>query len=182
MGLNVAIINAGSVFGGLFAGQLCDHFGRKWGIAVSAFFTIIAVAVQASATHGMTPTLIRNNLPDTDSLKEAAFCIGRFFLGISITVNGCAAPVWVMEMSHPKNRGFMGGMYMAIWYLAAVVVSGISLGTYYYDSTWAWRGLSIVSTFLLFFPPEMLTFIRDKSYLHFSVSHYYHSCQKVHGG
>jgi MFS family permease len=48
-----------------------------------------------------------------------------------------------MEMSHPKNRGMMGGMYMAIWYLAAIIVSGISFGTYTANSTWAWRGLSV---------------------------------------
>ena len=127
LGLNVAIINAGSVLGGLFAGQLCDKWGRKMGIAVSAAITIVAVAIQASATH------------------EAAFLVGRILLGMSITVNGTAAPVWVMEMAHPNKKGFFGGAYMAIWYFAAVIVSCISLGTYQFDSTWAWRGLAIVS-------------------------------------
>jgi MFS family permease len=120
------MINAGSIAGGLFAGQLCDRWGRKMGIATSAVITLIAVAIQASAT------------------KEAAFLVGRFLLGVSITVNGTAAPVWVMEMAHPKYRGFLGGMYMAIWYFAAIIVSCISLGTYQYQSTWAWRGLAVV--------------------------------------
>ncbi|RFU29524.1 hypothetical protein B7463_g6815, partial [Scytalidium lignicola] len=127
LGLNVAMINAGSVVGGLFAGQMCDRWGRKMGIAASAVITLVAVAIQASAT------------------KEAAFLVGRILLGISVTVNGTAAPVWVMEMAHPKNRGFLGGMYMAIWYFAAIIVSCISLATYRYQSTWAWRGLAIVS-------------------------------------
>ncbi|KAJ9144701.1 Major facilitator superfamily domain, general substrate transporter [Pleurostoma richardsiae] len=143
LGLNVAMINAGSVIGGLFAGQLCDKWGRKMGIAASAVITLIAVAIQASATH------------------EAAFLVGRILLGISITVNGTAAPVWVMEMAHPKWRGFLGGMYMAIWYFAAIIVSCIALGTYRFDSTWAWRGLavgqivpSIMSLILLPWAPE----------------------------
>jgi MFS family permease len=113
------------VVGGLFAGQLCDRWGRKRGIATSAFITIVAVAIQASA------------------IKEAAFIVGRFLLGVSITINGTAAPAWVMEMAHPKNRGFLGGMYMAIWYFAAIIVSCISYGTYQYQSTWAWRGLAV---------------------------------------
>lgn len=142
-GLNVAIINAGSVLGGLFAGQLCDRYGRRSGVAVSAVITVVAVAIQASAVH------------------EAAFCVGRFLLGVAITVNGTAAPVWVMEMAHPRYRGVLGGMYMANWYLAATIVSGISLGTYTFNSTWAWRGLSVgqlvpslLSLMLLPFTPE----------------------------
>ena len=137
LGLNVAMINAGSVIGGLFAGQLCDRWGRKMGIAASAVITLVAVAIQASATH------------------EAAFLVGRVLLGISITVNGTAAPVWVMEMSHPRWRGFLGGMYMAIWYFAAIIVSCISLGTYQFNSTWAWRGLAVVH--LLAYLPTMIS-------------------------
>jgi MFS family permease len=125
-GLNVALINAGSVLGGLFTGQICDNWGRKMGIAVSAAITIIAVIIQGSAT------------------KEAAFGVGRVLLGMAVTVNGAAAPTWVMEMAHPKQRGFLGGMYMAIWYFAATIVSAISIGTYTMRSTWAWRILSIL--------------------------------------
>lgn len=98
MGLNVALINAGSVFGGLFAGQVCDRWGRKAGIALSAAITVVAVIIQAAAVH------------------EAMFCIGRFLLGAAITVNGAAAPTWVMEMAHPRYRGILGGIYVSnLW-------------------------------------------------------------------
>lgn len=119
------MINAGSVFGGLFAGQVSDIWGRKQGIALSAYITVVAVIIQAAAVH------------------EAMFCVGRFLLGAAITVNGAAAPTWVMEMAHPKMRGILGGLYMAIWYFIATIVSGISIGTYFYDTTWTWRGLAI---------------------------------------
>lgn len=119
------MINAGSVVGGTFAGQVADRWGRKQGIALAAYITIVAVVIQAAAVH------------------EAMFCIGRFLLGVAITVNGASAPTWVMEMSHPKIRGLMGGMYMAIWYFVATIVSGISIATYGYNTTWTWRGLVI---------------------------------------
>ncbi|KAK5128525.1 hypothetical protein LTR85_003195 [Meristemomyces frigidus] len=125
-GLNVALINVGSVLGGLFAGQICDKWGRKMGIAASAAITIVAVAIQASAT------------------KEAAFCVGRVLLGMAVTVNGVAAPTWVMEMAHPKRRGVLGGTYMATWYLAATIVTAIAMGTYHMTSTWAWRILAVL--------------------------------------
>jgi MFS family permease len=70
-----AIINAGSLAGGLFAGSLCDQYGLRSGIFASAIITLVAVAIQASAVH------------------ETAFCVGRFLLGASITANGTAAPV-----------------------------------------------------------------------------------------
>lgn len=95
------------------------------------------------------------------AVHEAMFCIGRFFLGIAVTVNGAAAPTWVMEMAHPKMRGLLGGLYMAIWYFMATIVSGISIGTYFYDTTWTWRGLaigqvvpSLLALSLLPFTPE----------------------------
>ncbi|KAL6408724.1 putative hexose transporter protein [Ilyonectria robusta] len=125
IGLNVAIINAGSIIGGLFAGQFSDAKGRKWGIALSAMFTALGVAIQASAVH------------------QAMFCVGRFLLGVAITVNATAAPIWVMEMAHPKHKGWMGGLYMASWYLAATVASGLSLRTSEIPNTWAWRTLSL---------------------------------------
>ncbi|EFX04592.1 lactose permease [Grosmannia clavigera kw1407] len=88
LGLNVAIINAGSVIGGLSADQVCDRWGRKAGI------------IQAAAVH------------------EAMFCIGRFFLGAAVTLNGVSAPTWVMDIAHPKTRGLLGDLYMAICLLA----------------------------------------------------------------
>lgn len=33
------------------------------------------------------------------------FCVGRFLLGMAITINATAAPVWVMEMAPPKHKG-----------------------------------------------------------------------------
>ncbi|RSL93126.1 hypothetical protein CEP52_013444 [Fusarium oligoseptatum] len=125
IGLNVAIINVGSIVGGLFAGQFTDAKGRKWGIGLSALFTAFGVAMQASAVH------------------QIMFCVGRFLLGVSITVNATAAPVWVMEMAHPKHKGWMGGLYMASWYLAATVASGLSIKTQHIPNTWAWRTLSL---------------------------------------
>lgn len=77
------------------------------------------------------------------AVHEAMFCVGRFLLGAAITINGAAAPTWVMEMAHPKIRGILGGVYMAVWYFIATIVSGISIGTYFYNTTWTWRGLAI---------------------------------------
>jgi MFS family permease len=69
------------------------------------------------------------------AVQEAMFCVGRFLLGAAITINGAAAPTWVMEMAHPRIRGILGGIYMAVWYFIATIVSDISIGTYFYNTT-----------------------------------------------
>lgn len=50
----------------------------------------------------------------------------------------------LMTVLIPLLLGWMGGLYMASWYLAATVASGLSIRTQYIPNTWAWRTLSLV--------------------------------------
>lgn len=110
----------------LFPGQICDRWGRKMGfIAASALNIMVAVTIQMPPTH------------------EAAPSVGHVFLGVAITVDAAAAPTWLTEMAHSKEGGLLGGMYMAIWYLAATIASGKSIGIYTISSIWAKRTFSI---------------------------------------
>jgi MFS family permease len=122
-----AAINIGSVIGGFFSSQLIDlkYVGRKGGILISSLITFLGVALQTAARN------------------RAMFIMGRIIIGIAVTVNAVAAPTYVAELAHPKDRGFLTGIYMASWYFAAIIVTGISLGTYNLDSTWSWRAISL---------------------------------------
>lgn len=42
-------------------------------------------------------------------------------------------------------QAWMGGLYMASWYLAATAIWGLILSTSEIPNTWAWRVLSLVS-------------------------------------
>lgn len=144
-GLFSAAINIGSVIGGFFASQLIElkGVGRRGGIFISCLITYLGVGLQTGAKN------------------RAMFIIARIFIGIAVTINAVSAPTYVAEMVKAKDRGFFAGIYMASWYFAAIITTGISLGTYTLNSTWAWRGISvwqlcpsILSILVLPFIPE----------------------------
>ncbi|EGV61632.1 hypothetical protein PSN45_000312 [Yamadazyma tenuis] len=126
-GLFSAAINIGSVVGGFFASQLIDlkSVGRKGGILISCLITFVGVALQTAAQN------------------RAMFVIARIIIGIAVTVNAVAAPTYVAELAKPQNRGLVSGIYMSSWYFAAIITTGIALGTYTRSDSWAWRGISL---------------------------------------
>lgn len=74
LSLNVAIVNLGSVVAMPIGGTIPDRYGRKWGMAITALMAILGATIQGAAVH------------------EAMFVIGRFIVGISITLGSVAAP------------------------------------------------------------------------------------------
>ncbi|KAH3661485.1 hypothetical protein OGAPHI_006332 [Ogataea philodendri] len=149
-GLFSASINIGSVFGGFFAAQIIDipKVGRKGGILISAILTFLGVGLQTGARN------------------RAMFCVARIIIGVAVTINAVSAPTYVAEMVKAEQRGFFAGVYMASWYLAAIITTGISLGTYQNASSWAWRGISlwqiapsVLCLPVLFFIPETPRFL-----------------------
>lgn len=52
IGLNVAILNVGSIVGGPFGGIILDRLGRKRGLLVASLVEVIGAAIAGSATTG----------------------------------------------------------------------------------------------------------------------------------
>ncbi|QPG74619.1 hypothetical protein FOA43_001951 [Brettanomyces nanus] len=144
-GLFSAAINIGSVVGGFFASQLIEInvVGRKGGILISCLLTYLGVGLQTGAQN------------------RAMFIIARIIIGIAVTINAVSAPTYVAEMVKAKYRGFFAGVYMASWYFAAIITTGISLGTYTLQSTWAWRGISLWQLCPSLFAVVILPFIPE---------------------
>lgn len=53
VGLNVAIVNAGSIVSGPFAGSILDRWGRKKGMVIGSSIAAVGAVVQASAPNGV---------------------------------------------------------------------------------------------------------------------------------
>ncbi|KAK1690562.1 hypothetical protein BDP55DRAFT_651113 [Colletotrichum godetiae] len=143
IGLNVAIISAGSIFGAPIVGPVVDRWGRKIGLAVGSICIILGVVLQASASG--VPQLI----------------VGRFIIGFASLVNGSIAPMWVMEVAAPKYSSILSSTVLTSVPFTSFLVSCIVLGIYDKQSNWAWRGLmlgeavpSIISLCLLPFVDE----------------------------
>jgi hypothetical protein len=97
----------GNIIGALFAGQVADTFGRRYGMALGAILCIIGAILQGSAqgVHTLIP--------------------GRIILGMGALCGGTAAPSYVVEWSHPAYRGVMGGMYQTLFFSGTILVSDV---------------------------------------------------------
>lgn len=72
--------------GSLFAGPLCDRYGRRAGMFVGNIIILVATAVIASAEH------------------RPQFIAGRFVLGMGISVAIIGAPTFAVEIAPPQWR------------------------------------------------------------------------------
>ncbi|KAI8317051.1 High-affinity glucose transporter [Colletotrichum sp. SAR11_240] len=119
IGLNVAIISAGSVLGAPVVGPAVDRWGRKMGLAAGSICIIVGVILQASASA--VPQLI----------------VGRFIIGFASLVNGSIAPMWVMELASPKHRTICSSTVLVSVPFTSFLVACIVLGIFDKDSNWA---------------------------------------------
>lgn len=95
----------GNIIGALFAAQVADTFGRRYGMALGAILCICGAILQGAATN-------------VDTLIP-----GRIILGMGALVGGTAAPSYVVEFSHPAYRGIMGGLYQTLFFSGTIMVS-----------------------------------------------------------
>ncbi|KAJ0359501.1 hypothetical protein COL154_008286 [Colletotrichum chrysophilum] len=130
IGLNVAIISAGSVLGAPVVGPAVDRWGRKMGLAAGSICIIVGVILQASASA--VPQLI----------------VGRFIIGFASLVNGSIAPMWVMELASPKHRTICSSTVLVSVPFTSFLVACIVLGIFDKDSNWVWRGIMLATEIL----------------------------------
>ena len=83
----------GTVVGSLFGGIPCDKFGRK----KTLFW--IGILYAASALGSALAT------------DPYMFSFFRFIGGLGVGASSVAAPIYISEISSPKNRGKLGGLY-----------------------------------------------------------------------
>ena len=83
----------GTVVGSLLGGIPCDKFGRK----KTLFWIGILYAVSALGSALATDPYM--------------FSFFRFIGGLGVGASSVAAPIYISEISSPKNRGKLGGLY-----------------------------------------------------------------------
>lgn len=88
-----------------------------WGAVVS----IIGVIIQTCAQN------------------VAMFICGRIIIGLASGISGVAAPTYMAETAPVQWRAVMLGIYFDFWFVGGLVSAGVTYGTQYIPSTWAWR-------------------------------------------
>jgi len=81
------LIGSGAMVGAPFAAVLSDRYGRRKGMFAGGIVIIIGMVI-ASSAHGV-PQLV----------------VGRFVLGLGISIMTVAAPAYSIEIAPPHWRG-----------------------------------------------------------------------------
>ncbi|KAH6669473.1 major facilitator superfamily transporter sugar [Halenospora varia] len=107
LGLVNTTYSIGAIVSGWFlAGPTADYFGRRWGMGIGCFITVIATLVQTfSPRHGL-----------------GVFIFGRVLIGIGQGMALTAGPVFIGELTPPEIRGKV----MSFWQLFYSVGSFIA--------------------------------------------------------
>jgi MFS family permease len=124
-GLNTASVFIGGFLATLPSGWICDRLGRRPAIFWGSVICLIGVILQTAAQNiGM-------------------FVVARIILGFGGVESGVAAGVYLSESFAARYRAWGVGLLNDFYYVGALIAAGITLGTGYWDSTWAWRAPSL---------------------------------------
>ncbi|KAH8553332.1 MFS sugar transporter-like protein [Umbelopsis sp. PMI_123] len=143
LGLLNAIQQVGGIVALPFAFQATDRLGRRLAIMIGSLIVLLGVGLQGGST------------------QVGMFIGARFLIGFGTAISGNAAPTLIVELSHPKQRGTMTGIYNSSWYLGSIIAAWTTFGTFYITNEWSWRipsilqGLfSLIQVIFIFTLPE----------------------------
>ncbi|KAF8133845.1 general substrate transporter [Boletus edulis] len=142
LGLMAAMHSLGSLAALPFVPFVVDEMGRRYSIFLGAMISIAGGILQGSA------------------MNFVMFVVARFILGFASAFCVVAASSLMGELSHPKERAIMGGLFSASRDIGAVAVAAVTLGTFAMTSNWGWRIPSLLQvapgllqvTFIRFLP------------------------------
>ncbi|KAF8556791.1 MFS general substrate transporter [Imleria badia] len=130
LGLIVATYSLGCFAAVPFSPTVVDKIGRRYPILLGGVLSIVGGILQGSA------------------LNLVMFIVARFLLGFANVFCIVAASSLIGELSHPKERAVVSGLFNTAYSLGAVVAAGVTLGTFSMSSNWGWR----IPSFLQIFP------------------------------
>jgi MFS family permease len=103
---------AGAAFGSIGQGWLSEAYGRKMALFVASAVTLVGGVLVAGAAN--IPVLV----------------VFRFVQGVGLGILMACVPLYIVEVSPPHHRGFLGGctaVSFAIGYVGCVFIPHSSL-------------------------------------------------------
>ncbi|KAJ7280292.1 hexose transporter [Mycena rebaudengoi] len=143
LGLISSMHSLGSILSVPFVPFVVDKTGRRLSVQLGSILMIVGAIIQGSA----------HNLP--------MFMVSRVIIGFGITFSIVSAATLIGELSHPKERPFLGSLFNAFFFTGSTLAAGITLGTFRMVTDWAWR----IPSYLQLLPPLVqlvfITFIPE---------------------
>ncbi|KAJ7643950.1 MFS sugar transporter-like protein [Roridomyces roridus] len=141
--LNTASVWIGGFLAGISYGKVTDVIGRRPSLFWAAVITLIAVILQ------------------TASQNVAMFVVARILIGYGTSASALTGPAYLAETLPTKWRGWGLGIFNDFYYVGGLIAAGVTYGTSFMPSTWAWRipsavqgVFSIMCIIILPFIPE----------------------------
>jgi sugar porter (SP) family MFS transporter len=136
----VAMVPVGALFSSVLSGEICDLFGRKKTLFLTAITFTLGSLISAIA-------------PSVGLLM-----IGRFIIGIAIGVGSSTSPVYTSELADERQRGWLTNLFVVFIQLGVFLSFVMS---YLFSYAGDWRimiGLGMIPAVILciavFFIPE----------------------------
>ncbi|KAF7336639.1 Hexose transporterarabidopsis thliana mutm-like protein-1 [Mycena venus] len=157
-GTTLGVINSAQSIGGLvglpFTPYASDLLGRRAALFIGSVIMLAGVALQISA---WTVTVL---------------ITARILIGFGLTFCLNAAPLLLIELAYPTQRGKITSLYNSNWYLGSIISAWICFGASYTTvsgDNWSWRAptlvqaaIPVLQVTLIWFVPESPRFLVSK--------------------
>ncbi|KAJ7139463.1 general substrate transporter [Mycena epipterygia] len=154
----LGVINSAQSIGGLaglpFTPYASDLLGRRAALFLGSLIMLAGVALQISAW------------------SVTVLICARVLIGFGLTFCLNAAPLLLIELAYPTQRGKITSLYNSNWYLGSIVSAWICFGSSYSTvsgDNWSWRAPTLVQAAipllqvcLVWFIPESPRFLVSK--------------------
>ncbi|PQE15250.1 sugar transporter protein [Rutstroemia sp. NJR-2017a WRK4] len=147
LGLVNSSYNIGGIVSGFFfGGPIADRLGRRWGMGIGCFLTVIATFVQCFA-----PNL-------------RAFIGGRVIIGLGQGIALTAGPVYIGELAPPEIRGKIMGFWQLFYSVGSFIAYWIAFATGKHTASlgeWDWKLIVIFQMLVPIIIMVLLPFIPE---------------------
>jgi MFS family permease len=105
----------------------------------------------------------------SDCLIAGMFLASRLVLGTGIPFAVSGASQLLAELTYPRERAIITGLFNVSWFAGAILAAGVTLGTYSIPNDWGWRipsilqcAPSILQLIFVWFVPESPRWLLSK--------------------
>jgi MFS family permease len=121
----ISTMNGLYYVGGFLGVFTVSWFAERWGRKAAIFVSVVITLISGALLAG--------------SVDVAMFIVFRFFTGAGAFMALSAVPVWMSEVTPPKNRGSLVDIHAVGVLIGYVMASWIGYGFYFLQSPSAWR-------------------------------------------
>ncbi|KIK63084.1 hypothetical protein GYMLUDRAFT_163887 [Collybiopsis luxurians FD-317 M1] len=147
--------NIGGLIGLPITPYASDNMGRRLTLILGSVIMLGGVALQFSAT----------------TIKM--FIAARVLIGFGLSFSLNAAPLLLIELCYPTQRGKISSLFNTTWYVGSLMAAWVCFASFHQkdSSMWTWRIPTLVQAFvpvlqvcLVWFIPESPRFLVSKGY------------------